>query len=214
MNGPVIARPIALMLTLAVALPAATQSALAQEPLPAVTLRLQCSDSGTDTTSEEVDAVLSLLEFAEAHDGEPVYLDAVIQADAGAGGCSRDVSEFSDQPDPQVGQARISIDPCRVEPRGGEDGRHCWRAGMVDIRASGPPMVLTNSIVLPAQADIPESLPYRIGGYGDWLNYQGAFIARFYTGTGYSYATFHLPDPGLAGVWERARLNAATRARD
>ncbi len=202
------------LFALVVGLPLGPQPVQAQEPLPAATFRLSCVDDGAERTAAEVDGVLALLEFAEAHDGEAVYLDAVIVADAGAGGCSRDLSSFPDQPPPGPGQARISIDPCQVEPRRREEGRHCWRAGMVDIQASGPPMVLTHSIVLPAQADIPETRPYRIGGYGDWLNYQGPFIVHFYDGTGYSYATFHVPDVVIPGVWERARLNALARPRD
>lgn len=199
---------------LTLGLPMTPQPVRAQEPLPAATFRLHCIDDTADRTSSEVDGVLALLEFAEAHDGDAVYLDAVIEADAGAGGCSRDLSENPDQPPPGPGHARITIDPCRVEPRRREEGRHCWRNGMVDIQASGPPMALTNSVVLPAQADIPETLPYRIGGYGDWLNYQGPFIVHFYSGTGYSYATFHVPDAALPGVWERSRVNAAARPRD
>lgn len=202
------------LVALAVGLPILPQPVRAQEPLPAANFRLHCIDDTAEGTAIEVEGVLALLEFAEAHDGESVYLDAVIAADAGAGGCSRDLSENVDQPPPEPGRARITIDPCRVEPRRREEGRHCWRTGMVDVQASGPPMVLTHSIVLPAQADIPETLPYRIGGYGDWLNYQGPFIVHFYDGTGYSYATFHVPDRAVPGVWERARINAATRVRD
>lgn len=202
------------LVALTLGLPMVPRPARAQEPLPAATFRLHCFDDGAEATAVEAEGVMALLEFAEAHDGQPVYLDAVIQADAGAGGCSRDLSEFPGQPARGPGRARISIDPCRVEPRRREEGRHCWRTGMVDVQASGPPMVLTNSIVLPAQADIPQSLPYRIGGYGDWLNYQGPFIVHFYDGTGYSYATFHVPDAAVSGVWERARVNAATRSRN
>tara|TARA_R110002051_G_scaffold183669_1_gene253199 strand:- start:10 stop:642 length:633 start_codon:yes stop_codon:yes gene_type:complete len=202
------------LVVLAVGLPILPQPVRAQEPLPAASFRLHCIDDSAERTATEVEGVLALLTFAEAHDGEPVYLDAVIAADAGAGGCSRDLSENADQSPPEPGRARITIDPCQVEPDRREDGRHCWRTGMVDVQASGPPMVLTNSIVVPAQADIPETLPYRIGGYGDWLNYQGPFIVHFYDGTGYSYATFHVPDPALPGVWDRADVNARNRSRD
>ena len=180
------------LLALALGLPTLPQTARAQEPLPAATFRLHCFDNGAQATAAEAEGVMALLEFAEIHDGEPVYLDAVIEADAGAGGCSRDLSEFPDQPEAGPGRARISIDPCRVAPRRREAGRHCWRAGMVDVQA----------------LDIPENLPYRIGGYGDWLNYQGPFIVHFHSGTGYSYATFHVPDGALPGLWERARVNA------
>tara|TARA_R110002051_G_scaffold47355_1_gene93810 strand:- start:194 stop:826 length:633 start_codon:yes stop_codon:yes gene_type:complete len=202
------------LVALTLGLPMVPRPVRAQEPLPAATFRLHCFDDGAETTAVEAEGVMALLEFAEAHDGRPVYLDAVIAADAGAGGCSRDLSKFPGQPAPGPGRARITIDPCRVEPRRREAGRHCWRTGMVDVQASGPPMVLTNSIVLPAQADIPQTLPYRIGGYGDWLNYQGPFIVHFYGGTGYSYATFHVPDPALPGVWDRAGVNARNRSRD
>lgn len=196
------------LIALVMGLPAVPQPARAQEPLPAATFRLHCVDDSAEGTAVEAERILALLEFAEIHDGEPVFLDAVIEADAGAGGCSRDLSEYPNQPWPGEGRARITIDPCRVAPRRREEGRHCWRDGMVDVQALGPPMVLRHSIVLPAQADIPENLPYRIHGYGDWLNYQGPFIVHFYSGTGYSYATFHVPDGTLPGVWERARVNA------
>ncbi len=192
----------------ALTLPGAPGPVRAQEPLPAASFRLHCIDDSAAGTAVEVEGILALLEFAEAHDGEPVFLDAVIEADAGAGGCSRDLSEFPDQPSADGDRARISIDPCRVEPRRRGQGRHCWRAGMVDVQAIGPPMALVSSIVLPAQADIPQTLPYRIGGYGEWLNYQGPFIVHFYSGTGYTYATFHVPDAALPGVWDRARANA------
>ncbi|GAA0867961.1 hypothetical protein GCM10009116_02860 [Brevundimonas basaltis] len=180
----------------------------AQTALPSATLRLHCFDNGADTTAAEAEGIMDLLAFAEAHDGEVVYLDAVIEADAGAGLCSRDLSEFPDQPWPEPGRARITIDPCRTAISEGEEGRHCWRDGMVDVQASGPPMARASTIVLPAQTDIPENLPYRIGGYGDWLNVQGPFVVHRYSGTGYDYATFHVPDAALPGVWERARLNA------
>ncbi|WP_339915153.1 hypothetical protein [uncultured Brevundimonas sp.] len=205
---------VAGLAALTIGLPGLPQPARAQEPLPAASFRLHCFDDSAERTAVEVEGVLALLEFAENHDGEPVFLDAVIEADAGAGGCSRDRSEFPNQPSPDGNRARISIDPCRGESRRREQGRHCWRDGMVDVQAIGPPMALTSSIVLPAQADIPENLPYRIRGYGDWLNYQGPFIVHFYSGTGYTYATFHVPDAALPGVWDRARVNAARRPRD
>lgn len=196
------------LIALAMGLPVLPQPAQGPEPLPAATFRLHCFDNSAEKTAVEARGIVALLEFAEAHDGEPVFLDAVIQADAGAGGCSRDRSEFPNQPSPDEGRARITIDPCRIEPRRREEGHHCWRPGMVYVKAIGPPMVWSNSIVLPAQADIPENLPYRIRGYGDWLNYQGPFIVHFYDGTGYTYATFHVPDAAVPGVWERARVNA------
>ncbi|WP_339930156.1 hypothetical protein [uncultured Brevundimonas sp.] len=199
------------LVAMALVLPGLSRPARAQDPLPAATFRLHCFDDSAEKTAVEAERIVALLEFAEAHDGEPVYLDAVIQADAGAGACSRDLSEFPDQPGPDEGRARITVDPCRVAPRRHEEGRHCWRPGMVHVKAIGPPMVWSNSIVLPAQADIPETLPYRIRGYGDWLNYQGPFIVHFYDGTGYAYATFHVPDAAVPGVWERARVNADIR---
>ena len=105
------------LVALTLGLPIVPRPVRAQEPLPAATFRLHCFDDGAETTAVEAEGVMALLEFAEAHDGQPVYLDAVIQADAGAGGCSRDLSEFPGQPAPGRGRARITIDPCRVEPR-------------------------------------------------------------------------------------------------
>lgn len=191
------------------------QPAQAQEPLPAASLRLGCHDEGAEATGDELDRIGDLLEFARAHDGQPVYLDAVIAANDGAGTCSRDLSEFPDQPEPEPFRATITFDPCRIETAEGEEAQRCWRPGMVKIRASGPPLAISNSIILPAQEDLPLSLPYRIYGYGDWLNYQGPFIVRFMSGTGYEYATFDVPDAALPAVWDRARVNADiwTRAR-
>lgn len=54
-------------------------------------------------------------------------------------------------------------------------------------------------------------LPYRFGGYGDWLNYQGPFIVRYQSATGSEHATFDVPDAALSGVWERAHVNADSR---
>ena len=191
----------------------AQAQAQAQSPLPAVSLRLGCHDEGAEATRGEVDGIANLLEFASEHDGQVVYLDAVITANDGAGTCSRDLSEFPDQEEPEPFRAMITLDPCRAE--GGEDdeGPRCARPGIVHLRAFGPPLAITNPLLLPAQEDLPLSLPYLIHGYGDWLNYQGPFIVRYMSGTGYEHATFDVPDPALAGVWERARLNAEARPR-
>src|SRR5690606_20963618 len=81
------------------------------EPLPAVQFRLHCFDNSAERTAAEIEAMLALHEFAREHDAEAVWLDAVITADAGAGACSRDVSEFPDQPFPTGERARIIIQP-------------------------------------------------------------------------------------------------------
>lgn len=184
------------------------QLAQAQVPLPAASLRLGCHDEGAEATGTQLDRMGDLLEFARAHDGQAIYLDAVIAANDGAGTCSRDLSKFPDQPEPEPFRAMITFNPCRIETDDGEAARRCVRPGMVDVRALGPPLAISNSIILPAQEDLPLSLPYRIYGYGDWLNYQGPFIVRYMSGTGYEYATFDVPDAALPGVWDRARVNA------
>lgn len=190
----------------------APATAQAQTPLPGASLRLACHDEGPEATAEEIDRIASLLEFAREHDGQAVYLDVVIAANDGAGTCSRDLSEFPDQTEPEPFRAMITLDPCRAEI-GDEAEPHCARPGMVNVRAFGPPLAITQAIILPAENDLPLSLPYRIAGYGDWLNYQGPFIARFFSGTGYEYATFDIPDPALISVWDRSRVNAETTPR-
>ena len=191
----------------------APMPAQAQTPLPASSLRLGCHDEGAEATGVEIDGIANLLEFAREHDGRPVYLDAVIEANDGAGSCSRDLSAFPDQPEPEPFRAMITLDPCRAEIAEDEEARHCARPGMVHLRAFGPPLAVTHAIILPAEADLPLSLPYRIAGYGDWLNYQGPFIVRFFSGTGYEYATFDVPDPALSNLWERASLNIESTPR-
>ncbi|WP_339930158.1 hypothetical protein [uncultured Brevundimonas sp.] len=204
----------AALAALSIGLSGLSQPAQSQEPLPAVSVRLGCHDEGAEATGTELDRMGDLLEFARAHDGQAVYLDAVIAANDGAGTCSRDLSEFPDQPVPEPFRAMITFDPCRIETAEGEAAQRCVRPGMVDVRAYGPPLAISNSIILPAQEDLPLSLPYRIYGYGDWLNYQGPFIVRYMSGTGYEYATFDVPDAALPGVWDRAGVNAATRPQD
>lgn len=181
----------------------------AQTPLPAVEFRLSCFDDGAEQTAAEIEGLLALHEFARAHDAEVVWLDAVIAADAGAGGCSRDVSAFPDQPGPSGERARIVIQPCVDEPR----AEACGGAErMIRVTANGPPLAYAHAIQLPDTDSLGDDLPYRHGGYGDWLNYQGPFIVRFFEGTGYAFVTFHAPHPALPGVWERARCNARPEA--
>lgn len=197
---------------LSVTFPIVPANARIEEPLPAFTLRLSCHDEGLEATTTELEGMGALLTFAESHDGQPVYLDAVITANDGSGSCSRDVSENPDQRWPTPIRAVITFDPCRRPVMDGEEARHCWRAGMVDIRAMGPPLAISQSIVLPAENDLPRSLPYRLGGYGDWLNYQGPFIVRYHSATGSERATFDVPDAALSGIWDRARRNVEVRA--
>lgn len=184
------------------ALPARAQTTT---PLPAVQFRLHCYDNSAEQTAGEIEHIQALHEFAREHDAEVVWLDAVITADAGAGACSRDVSRFPDQPWPTGERARITIQPCTTE---------AWADScrpmdtMIQVTANGPPLAYTHSVHLPPEDSLDDGLPYRYGGYGDWLNYQGPFIVRYFEGTGYAYVTFHTPHPGLAGVWERARCNA------
>ena len=178
-------------------------------PLPAVQFRLLCYDDSAEQTAAEIEAMLALHEFAREHDAEVVWLDAVITADAGAGACSRDVSEFPDQPWPTGERARITIQPCTTE---------AWADScrpmdtMIQVTANGPPLAYTHAVHLPPEESLEDSLPYRHGGYGDWLNYQGPFIVRFFEGTGYAYVTFHSPHPSLPGLWDRARCNARPEA--
>lgn len=185
--------------------PAQAQSALAGTPLPAVQFRLHCYDDSARQTAAEIDGMVALHEFAREHDAEVVWLDAVITADAGAGACSRDVSAFPDQPPPTGERARIVIQPCLEEERADICSPMGWT---VQVTANGPPLAYGHSVFLPHEDSLDEGLPYRHGGYGDWLNYQGPFIVRFFEGTGYAYAIFHSPNPALPGVWERARCNA------
>jgi len=191
----------------------AVEPAQAQTPLPATSLRLACHDEGAEATGGELDGIAALLEFAREHDGQAVYLDAVIAANDGAGSCSRDLSAHPEQPRPEPFRAVITLDPCPAQAAEGDAEATCGRPGMVNIRAYGPPLAITQAVILPAEDDLPLSLPYRIAGYGDWLNYQGPFIARFFSGTGYEYATFDVPHPALATVWDRARRNAETTPR-
>lgn len=190
----------------AVVIPAGTPArAQSPEALPAVEFRLHCYDGGAAQTAAEIEAIQALHDFARGHDAEVVWLDVIIAADAGAGACSRDASEFPDQPPPTGERARIVFQPC------GRDARAdaCRpRDGAIRITANGPPLAYSHGVHLPPEAALDPGLPYRHGGYGDWLNYQGPFVVRFFEGTGYAYATFHPPHPGLPGVWERARCNA------
>ncbi|WP_420470607.1 hypothetical protein [Brevundimonas sp. FT23042] len=174
-------------------------------PLPAFEFRLRCHDDSAEQTDAEIGGIQALHEFAREHDAEVVWLDAIITADAGAGACSRDVSEFPDQPMPTGERARIHIQPCVEEERADVCSHLGWT---VQIVANGPPLAYTHAVYLQPQASLEKGLPYRFGGYGDWLNYQGPFIVRFFEGTGYAYVTFDAPDPALPGVWERARCNA------
>lgn len=179
------------------------------EALPAIQFRLQCYDDGADQTTAEIEAIKELHAFAARHDAEVVWLDVVITADAGAGSCSRDVSEFPDQPPPTGERARIVFEPRARQARINSSG---LRDEAIQITANGPPLAYTHGVRLPPEEALDDGLPYRRGGYGDWLNYQGPFIVRFFEGTGYAYATFHPPHPGLPGVWERARCNARPEA--
>ncbi|MDP2764090.1 MAG: hypothetical protein Q8O54_04545 [Brevundimonas sp.] len=177
----------------------------AQTPLPAVEFRLGCLDDGAEQTAAEIEGLLALHEFARAHDAEVVWLDAVIVADAGSGACSRDVSAFPDQPGPTGERARIVIQPCVDRPRAEACGD---AAGVIRVTANGPPLAYAHAVQLPDTDSLGDDLPYRHGGYGDWLNYQGPFIVRYFEGTGYAFVTFHTPHPALPGVWDRARCNA------
>ena len=181
----------------------------AQTPLPAVEFRLHCFDDGADQTAAEIEGMQALHEFARDHDAEVVWLDAVIEADNGAGSCSRDVTSAPDQPEPMGDRARIVIQPCVEAPR----AEACGPAeGIVQVTANGPPLAYALAVHLPDADSLGNDLPYRHGGYGDWLNYQGPFIVRFFEGTGYAFVTFHAPHPALPGVWERARCNARPEA--
>lgn len=172
----------------------------AADPLPVAVFRLSCLHAGKAGLDADREAMLSLLEFARENDGAPVYLDVVIEADAGAGFCSRDLATpLEGRREPDEGPGMITFNGCKVD---GE--ARCREPEMVQIDADGPPLAYRHSIILPAEASLPRNLPYRMGGYGDWLNYQGPFIARHFEGTGYAYATFHVPDPALAPIWERA----------
>lgn len=184
-------------------------SAPAQEPLPAIELRLLCSEAGPDVVAREVESILSLHEFAAAHDAQVVWLDAVIEADDGAGSCSRaagesETDELPDSSESELRRTHITIRTCAST----DEGATCHDDGIVRVLASGPPLVLSRSVHLPHPSKLAENLPYRMHRYGDWLNYQGPFIVRYHQGTGYAYATFDQPDPALSGVWERARCNA------
>ena len=179
-----------------------TQTALAAELLPRTSFRLSCVNADQERVSIEMAAIQELMEFAAAHDGEPVYLDVVIEADNGAGTCARDLATPY-KGNRNAGEPRqISFNGCKVEK-----GRRCLEKDMAQIDADGPPLAYRHSIVLPRETALPKNLPYRMSGYGDWLNYQGPFIVRHYEGTGYAYATFHVPDAALGLVWARAVCN-------
>lgn len=171
----------------------------AETILPAATLRLSCVHGDQARVEAEMASVQTLLEFAKAHDGEPVYLNAVIKADSGAGLCARDLAAPYKSNRTEGKPRRISFDGCKVEK-----GRSCVEKDMAQIDAEGPPLTYRHSVILPYEQSLPKGFPYRIGDYGDWLNYQGPFIARHYEGTGYTYATFHVPDAALSSIWERA----------
>lgn len=173
-------------------------------PLPAIELRLRCFDNSANETAAEIEHIVDLHAFAREHDGQVVWLDAVLTADAGAGNCSRDIETFPDQPAPTGERARITFHPCEAA----RSRRPCRSDETeVAIVANGPPLAFTHSVYLPQQDGLPTDLPYRNGGYGDWLNYQGPFIVRYFEGTGYAYATFTVPAAALPGVWDRAACN-------
>lgn len=180
------------------------------DSLPVATFRLSCVPGESDTLKSERKAMLSLLDFARQNDGAPVYLDAVITADAGAGFCSRDLATpLQDRREAAHGSGAITFNGCKTDPEA-----RCSEPGMVQIDADGPPLAYRHSIFLPAEATLPRNLPYRLGRYGDWLNYQGPFIARYFEGTGYAYATFHVPDPALGFIWEQAAKTPPPSAAD
>lgn len=192
------------VLALTTALFQTTSPAAASEPLPSASFHLSCVHSTDEALDAEFDAIGALLEFARMHNGEAVYLDATIEADAGAGFCSRDLATpMQNRIEPGEGPSRISFNGCRTE-----SDRRCIERDMVQIDADGPPLVYRHSIVLPDEASLPKSLPYRMGRYGDWLNYQGPFIVRFHEGTGYAYASFHVPDAALTYIWRRAAAHS------
>lgn len=192
----------ALALALAAALPMWSVPASAAEPLPSAAFAISCVPGEGATLETVFEAIQALLEFARTHDGEAVYLDAAIEADAGAGFCSRDLATpLGNRIEPGDGPSRISFNGCRTE-----SDRRCIEKDMVQIDAEGPPLAYRHSIVLPDEASLPKNLPYRMGRYGDWLNYQGPFIARFHEGTGYAYASFHVPDAALSHIWQRAAV--------
>lgn len=180
------------------------------EPLPVATFRLSCLPGGSVALGVEREAVLSLLDFARENDGAPVYLDAAIAADAGAGFCSRDLATpLQDRREAEDRPGKITFNGCKADP-----GARCAEPEMVQIDADGPPLAYRHSIFLPTEASLPRNLPYRLGRYGDWLNYQGPFIARYFEGTGYAYATFHVPDPALGFIWEQAAKTPHPSAAD
>ncbi|MFA7637775.1 MAG: hypothetical protein WCY02_00565 [Parvibaculum sp.] len=184
--------------------------AAAADPLPVTTFRLSCLPGGSVTLAAEREAMLSLLDFARENDGAPVYLDAAIAADAGAGFCSRDLATpLHERREGEEGPDAITFNGCKVDPEA-----RCSAPDMVQIDADGPPLAYRHSIFLPTESALPRNLPYRLGRYGDWLNYQGPFIARYFEGTGYAYATFHVPDPALGFVWERAAETPRPSAED
>ncbi len=180
-------------------------AATAQEttPLPAFEFWLHCSENSVEQTQGEIEAIQALHAFAREHDAQVVWLDAVVGADSGAGGCSRDVATHPDQP--EAGErGRIRFEPCTETNPPMACGP---RDDHVQILALGEPLAYSHSVFLPREDALPTGLPYRFGGYSDWLNYQGPFIVRFFEGTGYAYATFTVPDANLPRVWDRAACN-------
>ncbi|MDX5367009.1 MAG: hypothetical protein LPK88_11235 [Alphaproteobacteria bacterium] len=198
------------VVALAAALPLVSLPAGAAEPLPSAAFRLSCVPGEGAKLDAEFESIQALLDFARRHDGEAVYLDAAIEADAGAGFCSRDLATPMDNRiEPGEGPSRISFNGCRTE-----SDRRCIEKDMVQIDADGPPLVYRHSIVLPDETSLPKNLPYGMGRYGDWQNYRGPFIARFHEGTGYAYASFHVPDAALSYIWRRATTNPKRPVED
>lgn len=171
------------------------------KPLPAFSLKLTCDPTDPDATRQQIAAIQDFMAFAEDHDGQPVYIDAVIVGDAGAGGCMRDYTGKANRPGATGDAPVIEMDLCKTAAR-------CWRKDVVQVTAIGPPLAVSTAIIMPRPQDIPENLPYRIGGYGDWLNYQGPFIIRFHGATGFDHATLTVPDAALADIWRNAACNA------
>src|SRR5690606_7769488 len=132
------------LIALALPLVAGTQQATA-DPLPLATIRLSCVPGGSDTLEVEREAMLSLLDFARENDGAPVYLDAAIAADAGAGFCSRDLATpLQDRREAEEGRGAITFNGCKADPEA-----RCAEPEMVQIDADGPPLAYRHSIFLP-----------------------------------------------------------------
>jgi hypothetical protein len=164
-------------------------------PLPAGDLELACSG---EPTQEEMSSLAEFIDFAEQHDGEPVFVSVSIEADSGAGGCARNVSRET---------SGVTYRVCNNVP-------HLWLCTQRDkvfVQASGPGTPFPHGIVLPGERTLPTSLPYSYYSYGQWLNYSGPFIIRYFSGTGFRYASLDIPDPGLDVVWTRAHDNRTVR---